>query len=182
MAAFERRIPDGDDKERDVCSCCGFVAYQNPKVIVGSVVADEGQVLLCRRAIEPRSGFWTLPAGYLELGETTAEGARREALEEAGADIAIDGVLALFDVSRIGQFQIIYRARFASKGITPGIESLEARMFSWDEIPWSNLAFPTVRWALQAWHRAGPGELGPPVGNPPEDQRGTNRIDAVPAL
>lgn len=182
MAAFERKIPDGDDKERNVCSRCGFVAYENPKVIVGSVVADEGRVLLCRRAIEPRSGYWTLPAGYLELGETAAEGARREALEEAGADILIEGVLALFDVSRIGQFQIIYRARFASQGITPGVESLEARMFSWDDIPWSNLAFPTVKWALQAWHEASPGALGLPAGNPAEDRRGTNPIGAVPAL
>ena len=182
MATFERKIPDGDDKERDVCSRCGFVAYQNPKVIVGAVVADDGQVLLCRRAIEPRSGFWTLPAGYLELGETTAEGAQREAMEEAGADIALDGILALFDISRIGQFQVIYRARFAKRGITAGVESLEARMFAWDEIPWDELAFPTVKWALLAWHEAGTGALGPPVGNPAEDRRGTNRIDPVAAL
>ena len=182
MPAFERRIPDGDDKERDVCSNCGFVAYQNPKVIVGAVVADEGEVLLCRRAIEPRSGFWTLPAGYLELGETTAEGARREAMEEAGADIAIDGVLALFDVSRIGQFQVIFRARLATKGIAPGVESLEARMFAWDDIPWADLAFPTVHWALHAWRDTGPGALAAPVGNPPEDRRGTRRIDTAVAL
>ncbi len=182
MPAFERKIPDGDDKERDVCSRCGFVAYQNPKVIVGAVVAEAGQVLLCRRAIEPRTGFWTLPAGYLELGETTAEGARREAMEEAGADIAIDGILALFDVSRIGQFQIIYRARFASHGIAPGVESLEARMFAWDDIPWGDIAFPTVRWALNAWRQAGSGALGAPVGNPAEDRRGTNRIETVAAL
>ena len=182
MTSFERKIPDGDDKERDVCSSCGFVAYQNPKVIVGAVVAEAGRVLLCRRAIEPRAGFWTLPAGYLELGETTAEGARREAKEEAGADIAIDGILALFDVSRIGQFQIIYRASFATDGIAPGVESLEARMFDWDEIPWANLAFPTVRWALHAWRQSASGPLGAPAGNPAEDRRGTNRIDTVPAL
>ncbi len=182
MPAFERKIPDGDDKERDVCSSCGFVAYQNPKVIVGAVVAEAGQVLLCRRAIEPRAGYWTLPAGYLELGETTAEGARREAMEEAGANIAIDGILALFDVSRIGQFQIIYRASFATKGIAPGVESLEAKMFDWDDIPWANLAFPTVHWALHAWRQSGSGPLGAPAGNPAEDRRGTNRIDTVPAL
>ncbi len=182
MATFERRIPDGDDKERDVCSSCGFVAYQNPKVIVGSVVAEADRVLLCRRAIEPRTGFWTLPSGFLEVGETTAEGARREAMEEAGADIALDGVLALFDVTRIGQFQILYRARLAKPGIAPGIESLEARMFAWDDIPWAKLAFPTVHWGLHAWRDAGPGALGAPVGNPAEDRRGTSRIDSAVAL
>ena len=94
MPEFARTVPDGDTIERQVCTTCGYVAYENPKIVVGSVVAEDGRVLLCRRAIEPRSGFWTLPAGYLELHETTAEGARREAMEEAGADIALDGILA----------------------------------------------------------------------------------------
>ncbi len=179
MPAFVRAIPAGDNRERQVCSTCSFVAYENPKVIVGSVVTDGDQVLLCRRAIEPRYGFWTLPAGYLELGETAAEGARREAMEEAGADIALDGVLAVYDVSRIGQVQLLYRARFARPGIAAGEESLEARMFAWDEIPWDQLAFPTVRWALHAWHDAGPGPIGAPAGNPAEDRRGVNQIDQV---
>ena len=172
-------VPDGDTSERQVCSTCGYVAYENPKIVVGSVVAQDGRVLLCRRAIEPRAGFWTLPAGYLELNETAAEGARREAMEEAGADIALDGVLALFDVSRIGQVQIMFRARFAQPGILAGIESLEVGLFAWDDIPWHDLAFPTVRWALEAWHAVGDGPLGAPAGNPAEDARGTNRLPAA---
>ncbi len=182
MADFVRRIPAGDTVERDVCATCGHVAYQNPKIVVGSVVAEDGRVLLCRRAIEPRMGFWTLPAGYLELNETTAEGARREAMEEAGADIALDGVLALYDVSRIGQVQVMYRARFATPGIQAGEESLEVGMFAWDDIPWDLIAFPTVRWALHAWRELGSAPLGAPAGNPTEDRRGTKRIDAVAAL
>ena len=181
MADFVRSIPAGDTMERDVCASCGYVAYQNPKIVVGSVVAEDGRVLLCRRAIEPRMGFWTLPAGYLELNETTAEGARREAMEEAGADIALDGVLALYDVSRIGQVQVLYRASLATPGIQAGEESLEVRMFAWEDIPWDLLAFPTVRWALDAWRALGSAPLGAPAGNPAEDPRGTKRMDAAAA-
>ena len=180
MPEFARTVPDGDTMERQVCTTCGYVAYENPKVVVGSVVADEGRVLLCRRAIEPRSGFWTLPAGYLELHETTAEGARREAMEEAGADIALDGILAIYDVSRIGQVQVMYRARFATPGIEAGIESLEVRMFTWEDIPWDSIAFPTVHWALNAWRDAGEGPLGAPAGNPAADRRGTARLGGEP--
>lgn len=180
MPEFARTVPDGDTIERQVCTTCGYVAYENPKVVVGSVVADEGRVLLCRRAIEPRSGFWTLPAGYLELYETTAEGARREAMEEAGADIALDGILAIYDVSRIGQVQVMYRARFATPGIEAGVESLEVRMFAWEEIPWDSIAFPTVKWALHAWRDAGEGPLGAPSGNPATDSRGTARLGVEP--
>jgi ADP-ribose pyrophosphatase YjhB (NUDIX family) len=182
MAEFVRTVPAGDTMERQVCSTCGFIAYENPKIVVGSVVAEGDRVLLCRRAIEPRSGYWTLPAGYLELHETTAEGARREAMEEAGADIALDGILALYDVSRIGQVQVMYRAHFATPGINAGEESLEVRMFAWDEIPWDELAFPTVKWALHAWREAGSGPLGAPSGNPPEDRRGVKRIEMGAAI
>ncbi len=181
MPDFVRTIPAGDNRERDVCSTCGFVAYQNPKIVVGAVVADNDRVLLCRRAIEPRAGFWTLPAGYLELNETTAEGAQREAMEEAGADIALDGILALYDISRIGQFQVLYRARFAKPGIRAGEESLEVRMFAWEDIPWDSLAFPTVRWALHAWRDLGADPLGVPAGNPAEDRRGERRVDPAAA-
>jgi ADP-ribose pyrophosphatase YjhB (NUDIX family) len=179
MPEFTRIIPAGDNRERQVCGACGYIAYENPKVIIGSVVEHGGKVLLCRRAIEPRSGFWTLPAGYLELNETAAEGARREAMEEAGAEIALDGVLALYDVSRIGQIQIIYRARLVKPGIAAGPESLEVGLFAWDDIPWNLLAFPSVRWALNAWHDAGAGPLGAPAGNPAEDLRGIRRLEAA---
>ena len=115
MSSFVRQIPEGDNRERMVCADCGHVAYENPKVVVGSVVVADGRVLMCRRAIEPRKGFWTLPAGYMELGETLEEGAAREAFEEAEAVIAIDGILGVFSIARIGQVQVIFRARFADR-------------------------------------------------------------------
>jgi ADP-ribose pyrophosphatase YjhB (NUDIX family) len=172
MPDFVKQIPDGDNRERLVCLECGHVDYQNPKVVVGSVVAHGGRVLLCRRAIEPRRGFWTLPAGYLELGETIEQGAKREAQEEAEAAILLDGVLALFSVSRIGQVQVMFRARFAdppSSGgpiFAAGPESLEVGLFAWEDIPWPEIAFPTVRWALEAWRANPAGPLGAPAGNP----------------
>ncbi len=182
MVNFIRRIPEGDGRTREVCADCGYVAYENPKIVVGSVVvAEDGRILLCRRAIEPRLGFWTLPAGYMELGETVEEGAMREAFEEAQARIHIEGVLGIFSISRLGQVQILFRARFsdaalAEQPLTPlfgvGEESLEVALFDWDSIPWDELAFPTVRWALDAWKRTPPGTTNPPAGNPPEDPRG----------
>ena len=168
MSNFARRTPEGDDHERLICGDCGYVAYENPKIILGSVVVQDGQVLLCRRAIEPRRGFWTLPAGYMELGETTEEGARREAWEEARAKLALDGILAIYSIARIGQVQIIYRAQLAEPGIGAGPESLEVRFFAWEEIPWDDIAFPSVHWALRAWHANLPGIAG----NPPSDRRG----------
>lgn len=178
MPDFIRRIPEGDNRERLICPDCGHVAYENPKIVVGSVVVSDSKVLLCRRAIEPRRGFWTLPAGYLELGETVEEGAIREALEEAEAEILIEGVLGVFSISRIGQVQIMFRARFATAGtpsFAPGSESLDVALFDWDAIPWDEIAFPTVAWALRAWQKAGIGPLGQPVGNPAEDPRGVHR-------
>lgn len=175
MVRFSYHIPEGDTHERAVCDNCGYVAYENPKVVVGSVVVHAGQVLLCRRAIEPRRGYWTLPAGYLELKETVEEGAQREALEEAQARIALDGILAVFSISRIGQVQIIFRARFDGPPVfAPGVESLEARLFDWKDVPWTELAFPSVHWSLHAWRAAGDRRLGVPAGNPPGDRRGTS--------
>ena len=133
MPDFVRRIPEGDNRERLICADCGHIAYDNPKVVVGSVVVAGGSVLMCRRAIEPRRGFWTLPAGYLEHGETLEEGAAREAWEEAEADIVLDGILGVFSISRIGQIQVIFRARFASPGeprFAAGPESLEVALFT----------------------------------------------------
>jgi len=153
-----RTVPEGDTRERIVCPDCGFIAYENPKVVVGAVVVSEDRFLLFRRAIEPRRGYWTLPAGYLEVNESTMDGATREAFEEACARIAIDGLLAVYDIPRISQVQVIYRARLAEPGFEPGPESLEVRLFAWDEIPWDNLAFPSVRWSLQHfrdWQRTG---------------------------
>ena len=128
-SAFVKRIPEGDTRSRLVCDTCGFVRYENPKIVVGSVVAHEGRILLCRRAIDPRSGFWTLPAGYLELNETAAEGAAREAYEEAMARIEIDRLLAVYSIPRISQVQLINRARLLDADIKPGPESAEVGLF-----------------------------------------------------
>lgn len=182
MPRFERRIPQGDERERMICADCGHIDYQNPKVVVGTVVAWQGKVLMCRRAIEPRRGYWTLPAGYLELGETLEEGAAREAKEEATADISLDGILSVFSVARIGQVQVIFRGRFSDPGqpqFASGPESLDVALFDWDHIPWNDIAFPTVHWALNAWNACRSGPLGVPTGNPPADPRGVHGI--VPA-
>lgn len=145
---FIRKIPDGDDHERLVCRDCGFINYENPKVVVGSVATWDDRVLMCRRAIPPREGFWTLPAGYMELHETTAEGAAREAWEEACARIEIDALLAIYNIPRLSQVQVMYRARLTSPDIEAGIESLEVGLFDWADIPWDDIAFPSVHWAL----------------------------------
>ncbi|HYZ22908.1 MAG TPA: NUDIX hydrolase [Rhodopila sp.] len=179
MSSFIRRIPEGDNRERMVCGTCGHVAYENPKIVVGSVVVSDGRVLMCRRAIEPRRGYWTLPAGYLELNETLEEGALREAREEAEAAIALDGILGIFTIARISQVQVIFRARFSDPApphFAPGPESLDVRLFETASIPWNDIAFPSVGWALDAWRAAGSGPLLAPAGNPANDSRGTHRI------
>ncbi len=169
---FHRTIPEGEDRERLTCADCGFIAYENPKIVAGAVVEAEGRLLLCRRAIAPRAGFWTLPAGYMELGETVAEAAQREAWEEAQARIALEGILAVYSIARIGQVQILFRAHLTEPGYAAGPESLEVRLFAWEDIPWDEIAFPSVHWALRHWH-AGRGQpLGAPAGNPEGDARG----------
>jgi len=162
-----RAVPDGDDRERLVCPDCGFVQYDNPKIVVGAVVTSGDRVLLCRRAIPPRKGFWTLPAGYLELNESALDGARREAWEEARATIAIDALLAVYNIPRISQVQLIWRARLASESFEPGPESLEVKLFGWDELPWDALAFPSVRWALGHARDVGDAAVFATRGNPP---------------
>ena len=180
MPSFTRSIPEGDTLERAVCTQCGFVDYENPKIVTGSVVVHGDQVLLCRRAIEPRRGFWTLPAGYMELGETVGEGAIREAWEEAQARIVLDGLLACYSIARIGQVQLIHRAHFdGSPQFAAGPESLEVGLFAWDDIPWDEIAFPSVRWALEAWRNGGDAPLGAPAENPDSDRRGVNRLVGV---
>jgi len=162
-----RAIPPGDDRERLTCPDCGFIAYENPKMVAGSVVSVDGRIMLCRRAIEPRHGYWTLPAGFLELHETPEEGAKREAWEEARARIAIDALLAVYSVPRISQVQLIYRATLAEPGFEAGPESLEVALFDWADIPWSELAFPSVKWALDEYRaRLGQDVFAPGV-NPP---------------
>ncbi len=149
--SFESRVPEGDNRERLVCDTCGHIQYDNPKIVVGAVCDWEGRVLLCRRDIDPRSGYWTLPAGYLELEETPVEGALREAREEAEADLEIDQLLAIYHVRRLSQIQLIYRARLLSAEVAAGHETREVGLFAWGEIPWDDIAFPTVHWALRDW-------------------------------
>ena len=143
-----RRIPDDDNRERDLCDHCGAIHYQNPRMVLGTIPVWEKQVLLCRRAIEPRHGYWTLPAGFMELGETTAEGAARETDEEAGAQYEIGELFAVMNVVRVGQVHLFYRARLLSDIFAPGHETIEARLFTEEEIPWDEIAFRTVREAL----------------------------------
>ncbi len=164
---FEHRVPEGDDRTRRICSTCGFIDYQNPRIVAGSVVLSGRKILLCRRAIEPRKGYWTLPAGYMELGETVEEAAAREALEEACATIEIDRILSVYSIPRIGQVQTMFRARLASD-IKPGPESLEVGLFDWKDIPWSELAFPTVVWALTHYAETRFRDDFAPFTNPPQ--------------
>lgn len=150
--ATERRVPAGEDRERDVCAGCNVVHYQNPRMIVGCIVEHEGRVLLCRRAIEPRRGLWTLPAGFLEIGESAIEGAVRETLEEASARVRVIAPYAHFDVPHIGQAYILYRAELLDGNFGPGPESLEVALFDAQQVPWTEIAFPVVRFSLQLLH------------------------------
>jgi len=159
-APTEVTRPEGDTGDRHVCTVCETIHYINPKVIVGAVCDWRDKVLLCRRAIEPRTGYWTVPAGFMEIGESTEEGAIRETWEEATARIEIVGLLGLYNIVRLSQVQIFYRANLLSPDIAAGIETLELDLFDWDEIPWDDLAFPTVHWilkkAIETKGKAGP--------------------------
>ena len=144
------RVPDdGDTKDRAVCEACGTIHYENPLNVVGTVPLWGDKVLLCLRNIEPRKGKWTLPAGFMELGETTAQGAARETDEEAGAQFELEGLFSILNVARVGQVHLFYRARLTSEQFKPGFETLEARLFTEDEIPWDEIAFRTVKETLE---------------------------------
>ena len=150
-ASTQYRVPADDNRERAICTACGEVHYENPLNVVGTVPVWGEQVLLCRRNIEPRYGLWTLPAGFMEMGETTAEGAVRETVEEAGARIELLGLFALLNVVRAGQVHLFYRARLQGTRFDPGPETIEARLFHEHEIPWELLAFRTVHETLQRY-------------------------------
>ncbi|MEM6913979.1 MAG: NUDIX hydrolase [Pseudomonadota bacterium] len=166
--SFATRIPDDDDRERSVCDHCGYIAYVNPKIVTGSVATDDqGRILLCKRAIEPRRGYWTLPAGYMELNETSEQSACREAWEEARAELDLEQVLAVYSVPRISQVQIMYRARLKNPDtISAGPESEDVMLVSWEDIPWPDLAFPTVGWALRHYKDVLGKRAFPPFSNP----------------
>lgn len=142
-------VPPDDNRERAVCSACGAIHYENPLNVVGTIPVWEQQVLLCRRNIEPRKGLWTLPAGFLELGESTAQGAARETDEEAGARFEMLGLFSVLNVVRVGQVHLFYRARLLDTHFAPGPETIEAQLFAEHEIPWDQIAFRTVRETLR---------------------------------
>jgi len=144
------RVPDdGDTKDRAVCEACGTIHYENPLNVVGTIPLYGDKVLLCLRNIEPRKGKWTLPAGFMELGETTAQGAARETDEEAGAQFELQGLFAILNVARVGQVHMFYRARLTSDEFQPGFETIEAKLFEEHEIPWDEIAFRTVKETLE---------------------------------
>lgn len=144
-------VPPGDGRRRAVCTMCGHIQYENPRNIVGTIPAWQNQVLLCRRAIEPRHGLWTLPAGFMELGESTAAGALRETVEEAGASVDIGPLYAVINVLPANQVYFFYRAGLRSLDWQPGEESLEARLFGENDLPWGQLAFRSVEQTLRRY-------------------------------
>ena len=151
--AVSQQIPEGDNRLRYVCVTCTTIHYENPKVITGCLPIHEDQVLLCKRAIEPRSGLWTLPAGFLENGETSADGALRETMEEANARVNIEGLYTLFSLPHISQVYMFFRATLQDLDFYAGEESLEVQLFNEDEIPWDNLAFPVITETLKHYFK-----------------------------
>ncbi len=149
--ALAFRIPDGDTLPRYVCGQCGTIHYQNPKIVVGCLPEWQGQVLLCKRAIEPRRGLWTLPAGFLENGETLAAGALRETLEEANARVVIDSLYTVISLPHISQVYVMFRSTLGDLDFGPGTESLEVALFHEDDVPWDQLAFRTITRTLRRY-------------------------------
>jgi len=150
-ASVVLRVPAGDNRERYVCDNCDTIHYQNPKIVAGCIPEWEGRILLCKRAIEPRYGLWTLPAGFMENGETTEQAAMRETEEEAGARVIITGLYGLFSIPHISQVYMLYRGTLVDGFYEAGVESLECRLFDEPDIPWEKLAFPVVKETLQRY-------------------------------
>lgn len=183
-----RRIPEGEHLWRDVCSACHMVHYENPKVVAGCIPECEEKVLLCRRAIEPRLGFWTFPAGFMELGESTEEAACRETLEEAKARVTIESLFAMYSLPHVGQVYVVYRGTLHNRDFGAGDESLEVKLLSPEDIPWEDLAFPVIRETLkrytedldnQTWklHR---GTIGRPTSQGQHDFSFSPIISSIP--
>ena len=145
-------MPPGDSLPRDVCDACGSIHYVNPKLVLGSIPEWQGRLLLCRRAIEPRYGYWTLPAGFMENDETAGEAATRETLEEAGARIELLDAFSMISVPRVNQVHVFYRARLLDLDFKPGVETLEIALFEEAQLPWKDIAFRTVGQTLRHWY------------------------------
>ena len=150
-AAVVRRVPPGDALPRDVCDACGIIHYANPKLVLGTIPEWQGRLLLCRRAIEPRYGYWTLPAGFMENDETTGAAAVRETLEEAGARVELLEAFSMISVPYVNQVHVFYRARLRDLEFKPGDESLEVALFEEATVPWKDIAFRTVGLTLKHW-------------------------------
>lgn len=180
---FVLQVPADDNRERLTCTDCGWIHYENPRVIVAAVVRYGDQILLCRRAIRPRYGFWNLPGGFMEIGETAEEGARREVLEESGADVVIRQLLSIYTVPRIGQVHLVYLADMLNADYGPGDESLDVRLFDpvSSRIPWDELAFPVNRWTLRDYLSLAGQSVTQPFQTRPEDlQERMSRVDHHP--
>jgi ADP-ribose pyrophosphatase YjhB (NUDIX family) len=150
-APLAKRVPPGDSLPRYLCDACGSIHYENPRLVVGCVPEWEGRILLCRRAIEPRYGYWTLPAGFMENGETTVQGAVRETLEEAGARVELTAPFSMISVPYVNQVHLFYRARLVDLEFKPGDESLEVSLVDEAQVPWKDIAFRTVGLTLKHW-------------------------------
>ena len=148
-APVSLRVPEGDNLPRHVCDACNTIHYENPKIVAGCIPEWEDKILLCRRAIEPRYGLWTLPAGFMENSETTAQAAMREAMEEARANVEITSLYTVFNLIHINQVYMIFRSRLCDLDFAPGVESLEVALFEEKDIPWGELAFPVVEQTLR---------------------------------
>ena len=151
-APVEFRIPKGDNLPRYICDSCDTVHYQNPNIVAGCIPEWQDQLLLCRRAIEPRHGYWTLPAGFMENAETTIEAAQRETEEEAGARVNVTDLFAIFNLPHINQVYMMFRSHLGEPVFSAGVESLEVKLFREEEIPWDELAFPVIRQTLQCYY------------------------------
>lgn len=147
--AVEHKIPEGDNRSRAICNHCKTIHYINPKIVAGTIPVFESKVLLCKRAIEPRLGLWTLPAGFMEMQETATQAAIRETWEEALAEVAIDGIYTIISIPHIGQVHIFFRASLTEGKFGVGNESLETNLFSEEDVPWNEIAFPTVKKTLR---------------------------------
>ena len=145
------RVPEMDNRPRDVCGACGHVHYENPRIVAGCLAWWEERLLLCQRAIEPRDGLWTLPAGFMESGETAAEAAARETLEEANSRVEVDSLYALLSLPHANQVYLVYRARMLTPECSPGLESRRTELLHPDQIPWEHLAFATMRYTLRLY-------------------------------
>jgi ADP-ribose pyrophosphatase YjhB (NUDIX family) len=152
-STVELRIPEGDNLPRFVCSQCTTIHYQNPKIVAGCIPEWQDKILLCKRAIEPQYGYWTLPAGFMENNETTPNAAQRETQEEANANVEIISLYAMFDIPHISQVYLMFRARLLDLEFAPGEESLEVDLFTEDQIPWDELAFPVINETLKYYYQ-----------------------------